>query len=419
MSRFLIVLSIVAGLIIIVDLYCYKGFWLLSSSWTEGARKLSRILYWIPTIITLLLFGSVAAGFDYFMANRMYGFFYFVTGFAFLFFLPKLFFAVFHLFDDISHLFRLSGNFVASKVKSEPVEHISRFQFLTQVGAGASLLVFGGMLYGLTRGKFAFRVIEQEVALKGLPDAFVGARIVHISDMHLGSFLDNYDEVRRAITMINELEADYIFFTGDMVNNYAHEAEPWIEIVGALKAKQGKYSILGNHDYGDYVQWENEDDKKANLKQLEQIQKDMGFRLLRNESTYLVRDGQKIALAGMENWGSGFAKYGDLKKTMEGLKSEDCVILLSHDPSHWEKEVMSKQKVELTLAGHTHGMQFGVEIPSLNIKFSPARMRYKRWGGLYTEGEQNLYVNRGFGFLGFPGRVGIWPEITLLELKQA
>jgi len=419
MSRFLIFLSVIAGLIIIVDLYSYKGFWLISQSWTEGARKLGRLLYWIPTAITLALFVTLALGFDYFMGNKMYGFMYFVTGFAFVFFLPKLFFAGFHAIEDIGHLLRLGGSFVAAKVKSEPVEHINRFQFLTQIGAGASMLVFGGLLYGVTRGKYAFRVIEQDVALRGLPDAFAGARIVHISDLHLGSFLDNYDEVQRAVDMINKLDADYIFFTGDMVNNYAAEAEPWVDIIGSIKARHGKYSIFGNHDYGDYAEWSNENDKKMNLQTLINIQKRMGFTLLRNESTYLEHDGQKIALVGMENWGSGFAKYGDLKKSLSGVKDSDCKILLSHDPSHWEKEVMGKKNIALTLAGHTHGMQFGVEIPSLNIKFSPARMRYKRWGGLYSEGDQNLYVNRGFGFLGFPGRVGIWPEITLLKLQHA
>ena len=238
--------------------------------------------------------------------------------------------------------------------------------------------------------------------------------------MHLGSFLDNsFEEVKVAVRTVNELEPDYIFFTGDMVNNYAYETEPWIEILAELKAKKGKFSILGNHDYGDYVPWESEDEKQKNLESLYEAHRKMGFTLLRNESVDLERNGDRFSLIGVENWGQGFHQYGDLKEAMKQTPAEGFKVLLSHDPTHWEKKVMEEggANIDLTLSGHTHGMQLGVEIPSLGIKLSPARLRYKRWAGLYDSHGKYLYVNRGFGFLGFPGRVGIKPEITLLEFE--
>jgi predicted MPP superfamily phosphohydrolase len=332
--------------------------------------------------------------------------------------LPKLIFCAFHLLDDMTHLVRLAASWTERSSESEPHEKITRVQFLSQLGAGAAFITFGSMFYGMTRGKFAFRVIEQNVPIAGLPAAFEGARIVHISDMHIGSFLDNYEEVRRAVQMINDLKADYVFFTGDMVNNYAHELDSWIDIIAEIKASRGKFSIFGNHDYGDYVQWPDEQSKRENLQTLVRYHEQMGFRLLRNEHVELRHGDDSITLVGIENWGSGFAKYGDLEKAMRGVDPSAVKVLLSHDPTHWEKQVLGQKPVQLTLSGHTHGMQFGVEIPILNVKISPARMRYKRWGGLYTEGDQHLYVNRGFGFLGFPGRVGIWPEITLLQLTK-
>jgi len=284
----------------------------------------------------------------------------------------------------------------------------------------ASAFMFGSMLYGMTRGKYAYRILSEKISFPDLPEAFRGARIVQISDLHLGSFQDGgHDEVAEAVAMINELEPDYIFFTGDLVNFYAKEAESWISVFSQLKAKQGKYSIFGNHDYADYVHWDSDQDKGRNMQRLREIHGEMGFDLMTNEHRWLLKDGDRIALLGMENWGLGFAQYGNLHKTMEGVDENAFKILLSHDPTHWESEVMGKKNIHLTFSGHTHGAQFGLELPSLGIKFSPSEIRYKRWGGLYREGSQYLYVNRGFGFLAFPGRVGMPPEITCIDLDKA
>ena len=273
------------------------------------------------------------------------------------------------------------------------------------------------MIYGVVKGRFDFEIVNQSIQFDNLPDSFSGLRIVQLSDIHIGSFFDNHEEVKAAINKVNELKPDYIFFTGDMVNNYAWELDGWEEIFGSLKAQYGKYSILGNHDYADYVKWDNEADKLKNLEDLKQRHAKMGFELLLNESVKLEKDGEFIELLGLENWGKGrFAKYGDLVETMKHTAPESFKILMSHDPSHWDEQVLEKTSINLTLAGHTHGMQYGVKIGS--FQFSPVQFRYPRWAGIYTEGKQHLYVNRGFGYIGFAGRVGISPEITLLELRK-
>jgi predicted MPP superfamily phosphohydrolase len=251
-----------------------------------------------------------------------------------------------------------------------------------------------------------------------LPDAFDGYKLTQISDVHSGSF-DNIDKVEYAIDLINEQQSDIILFTGDMVNNKAIEMEPYRDIFKKLKAKDGLYSVLGNHDYGDYVKWDSEEEKKQNLKDLKAIQKDIGFDLLLNENRFIDKDGQRIALVGVENWGKGgFKKAGDLKKASNLIDKDDFKILMSHDPSHWDAKVVNDDyHYHLTLSGHTHGMQFGIEIPGW-FKWSPVKWRYKRWAGIYKELDQYINVNRGFGYLAFPGRVGIWPEITVIELKK-
>jgi len=356
------------------------------------------------------------------MDSKSYKLFYFITGFAITFLVTKLVFVIFHFADDIVHLGRLFFSWLRPKqeIGSAVHEKINRLQFINQAGLLVSGFVFGSMIYGQIKGKYNFKVWRQNIPFPDLPEAFAGIKIVQLSDMHLGSFMDNsFDEVKEAIAKVNELEPDYIFFTGDLVNNYAYEAEPWIEIIASLKAKRGKYSILGNHDYSDYVPWKNPEEKKANIERLFEIHEEMGFKLLKNETAILEKDGQEIALVGVENWGKGFHQYGDLNKALEGLSETAFKILLSHDPTHFDQAVMGKTNIALTMSGHTHGMQMGIEIPSLGIKISPIQLRYKRWAGLYDINGQYLYVNRGFGFLGFPGRVGIYPEITLLELQKA
>lgn len=294
----------------------------------------------------------------------------------------------------------------------------SRRKFVSQVALGLAAIPFSSLLYGMYKGKYNFRVLNYTLHFEDLPDAFDGYKITQISDIHSGSF-DNKVKIEYAVDLINEQQSDVLLFTGDMVNNKASEMIPWKDTFKRLKAKDGKFSVLGNHDYGDYVDWPNKEDKAQNLEDLMTIQKEIGFDLLLNEHRYLQKDGQRIALVGVENWGKGgFKKAGDLKKASSKIQPEDFKILMSHDPSHWEAEVINDAyKYHLTLSGHTHGMQFGIEIPGW-IKWSPVKWRYKHWAGIYEELDQYINVNRGFGYLGYPGRVGIWPEITVIELKK-
>ena len=294
----------------------------------------------------------------------------------------------------------------------------TRRRFLSLMAMGIAAVPFSALLYGMYRGKYNFKVLRYNLEFEDLPESFDGYQITQISDIHSGSF-DNRAKIEYAINLINQQGSDVIFFTGDMVNNKAEEMRPWTGLFSKLEASDGKYSILGNHDYGDYIGWRTEELKRENLEDLKTMQKDMGFDLLLNESRYLRRGQDKLALIGVENWGrGGFKKAGDLNKASADIDKDDFKILLSHDPSHWEEKVVSDDlHYHLTLSGHTHGMQFGIEIPGL-VKWSPVKWRYKYWAGIYEEMGQFINVNRGFGFIGYPGRVGIWPEITVITLKN-
>lgn len=294
----------------------------------------------------------------------------------------------------------------------------SRRKFISQLALGLAAIPFAGILYGVFKGRYNFKVLKYTLHFEDLPAAFDGYRITQISDIHSGSF-DNKEKVEYAIDLINQQASDAILFTGDMVNNEAAEMEPYKDSFSKLNAKDGKYSVLGNHDYGDYVPWETPELKAANLERLKDIQAEMGFNLILNDTRFVEKNGERIALVGVENWGAGgFKKAGDLNKAIRNVKSEDFKVLLSHDPSHWENEVLQhKEHFHLTLSGHTHGMQFGIEIPGW-FKWSPVKWRYKYWAGVYEEMGQYINVNRGFGYLAFPGRVGIWPEITVIELRK-
>lgn len=316
--------------------------------------------------------------------------------------------------DIIRGIFGLYDKFIAKK----EVFHIpGRRKFISQIGLGLAAIPFASLLYGMYKGKYNFRVLNYTLHFEDLPEAFDGYRLTQISDIHSGSF-DNKEKIEYAIDLINDQKSDVILFTGDMVNNKASEMLPWKTTFSRLKAKDGKYSVLGNHDYGDYVDWDSSAEKAKNLEDLKDIQREIGFDLLLNEHRYLERNGEKIAIVGVENWGKGFKQKGDLKKASSQINSDDFKILMSHDPSHWDAQVVNdKYHYHLTLSGHTHGMQFGIEIPGW-IKWSPVKWRYKQWAGIYEAFGQYINVNRGFGYLGYPGRVGIWPEITVIELKK-
>jgi len=294
----------------------------------------------------------------------------------------------------------------------------ARRRFLSLLALGIAAVPFGALLYGMYKGKYNFKVLRYNLEFDDLPDSFDGYQITQISDIHSGSF-DDRKMIEYGVDLINKQKSDVLLFTGDMVNNMTSEMEPWADLFSTLHAKDGKFSVLGNHDYGDYIPWDTEELKHQNLEDLKSLQKEMGFDLLLNEHRYLQIGEDKIALVGVENWGKGgFKKAGDLKKASSQINENDFKILMSHDPSHWEMEVIKDAyHYHLTLSGHTHGMQFGIEIPGW-IKWSPVKWRYPYWAGIYKEMGQFINVNRGFGFLGYPGRVGIWPEITVITLRK-
>jgi hypothetical protein len=337
-------------------------------------------------------------------------------------FIGKVLIAAIMLLVDILMTVPNLVNFLYS-FKNHPVGNppegsrfISRFAFISQTALliGGALTV--GLVYGM-RNRYRYKLNHVKLSLKDLPDEFKGLKIIQISDVHSGSF-DDPAAVAEGVEAIMNEKPDLILFTGDLVNDRAEEIVPYKEVFNKLNASLGVYSVLGNHDYGDYVRWRSDEEKKENLEQLKQHHADMGWRLLVNEHVLLQRNNQQIALIGIENWGArGFTKYGDMKKAVAGLENAEVPvkILLSHDPSHWEAEVRKDyQEIALTLSGHTHGMQFGIEIPG--FKWSPVQFVYKHWAGLYQEENQYLYVNRGFGFIGYQGRLGILPEITMIEL---
>ena len=332
-------------------------------------------------------------------------------------FVPKIFLTVFMFGEDLFRLIRGLINYFVEY--DNPTSYIpERRKFVSQIALAVAAIPFASLIYGIFEGKYNFKVIKQQVFFPDLPDAFDGFKITQISDVHSGSF-DNHEKIEYAIDLVNQQEADLILFTGDIVNTHAREMDPWIETFKKIRYPAfGKYSVLGNHDYGEYVTWSSKKEKEENFKQIKDLYGKIDFKLLLNEHTFIEKDNQRIALVGVENWGKNFKQAGDLLKASEGLTAQDFKILMSHDPSHWEYQVKDDEKhFQLTLSGHTHGMQFGIEIPGF-FKWSPVQYVYKQWAGLYENLGRYVYVNRGFGFHAYPGRVGIMPEITVIELKK-
>lgn len=335
------------------------------------------------------------------------------SGLALTLLLTKLAFVSVMFTEDI---FRVGQSLFAYLIDGEAdLKVLGRNNYFAFVGLGVASIPLVTFLHGITIGKYKFTVKRIKLEFDDLPEKFDGYKILQFSDMHSGSF-DSLSRVKKGIEKMKQEQADIILFTGDMVNNLADEVKPFVPMLKELKAKDGKYSILGNHDYGDYIRWANKEDKIENLYKLINYQHESGFQLLLNENISVERDGEFIHIVGVENWGKPpFPQHGDLNGSLSSLSEKDFTILMSHDPSHWDLEVIKhKKKVHLTLSGHTHGMQMGLDIPGL--KWSPVKYKYPRWSGLYEEAGRYLYVNNGFGFLGFPGRVGIYPEITIIEL---
>lgn len=329
---------------------------------------------------------------------------------------PKLILTLFMLGEDI---FRVGSGSTRFFMQSENFEFLnSRRKFISQIGLGLAAIPFASLIYGVTVGKYNYKVIKQRIYFPDLPEAFDGFKITQISDVHSGSF-DNAEKINYAIDLVNEQDSDMILFTGDIVNTHAKEMYPWIDTFNRIKKHAyGKYAVLGNHDYGEYVTWPNEQEKEANFKAIKGLYGQIDFKLLLNEHTYIEKGTDRFALIGVENWGHNFKKAGDINKASQGIATTDFKVLMSHDPSHWDYEIKNHDKnFHLTLAGHTHGMQFGIEIPGY-FKWSLAQYVYAQWAGLYENLGRYVYVNRGFGFHAYPGRVGIMPEITVIELKK-
>lgn len=331
------------------------------------------------------------------------------------FLLPKVLFSIALFLEDIFRISRYTTNKFIFKKKIEN----KRSVYLTRVVLTLSALTALTILYGIFVGKYDYEVRKDTIQYKDLPTNFDGLKILQISDLHVGSW-DNKKAIEKGINLINQQDYDLLVFTGDFVNTLATEANPWITVLQKIKTpKYGKYAILGNHDYGEYVKWETEKDKEANFVAIKENIEKSGFQLLLNENKPIINNNDTIYLLGVENWGKNFKQAGDLKATTGNVPEKAFKIVLTHDPSHWDAEIVGhKQKYQLTLSGHTHGMQFGIRIPKI-VEWSPASWIYPEWGGLYQKEKQYIYVNRGFGFHAYSGRIGIMPEITLLELKKS
>jgi predicted MPP superfamily phosphohydrolase len=409
-------LMIVAGLMIVLDIYFFQIVRMLTSNAAPRTRTLVHTTYWIVSVLVILfLFLLPYLNLDNVRKGLRSTVFAVLVGF----FIFKLFACVFFLIDDIRRGIQwLWGKlFFANADVGDPQAspRIARSLFLSWLGIAVGGSLFTTLIYGFTN-KYNYKVKRVPLQFSNLPAAFKGMKIVQISDVHSGSF-NNKEAVRKGVEKIMSLKPDLILFTGDLVNNKAEEIVPYVDVFNQLKAPLGVYSIFGNHDYGDYVEWESSAQKAQNLQDLKALHGQLGWRLLWDEHVPIEKDGQQFALIGIQNWSAlrNFARYGNLTKAYQGAEKYPFKILMSHDPTHWDAEVRPKfGDIDLTLSGHTHGFQFGVEIPG--FRWSPVQYVYRQWAGLYQEGAQTIYVNRGYGFIGYPGRVGILPEITLLEL---
>ena len=398
-----------------IDWYTFQAF-----KTSFPSQTWVKIGYWL---FSVLVYAYIAYGFLTFSRENMNPNFGTMVSLMILSMVPKLIILAFLFGEDVLRFF--TGSFQSISGSRQGDFLPDRRKFISQTALLLSAIPFVGILHGVLIGKYRYRVVKHTLEFDDLPEEFDGFRITQISDIHSGSF-DDKKKLEYGIDLINQQKSDVILFTGDLVNNHAGEMEPWVETFKKLHAPMGKYSILGNHDYGDYMYWPSQEAKAENLKRLFKVQEELGFKLLRNENVKIEKPslsgvegaGASIDLIGVENWGKGFAQYGDLAKAVANLSAQSFKILMSHDPSHFDEEVKKfAHHIHLTLSGHTHGMQFGIEIPGW-IKWSPSSLRYPKWAGLYEEMGRYLHVNRGFGFLAFPGRVGIWPEITVLELKR-
>jgi uncharacterized protein len=411
MQRFFSI-GVVIFLLFLVDFYVFQAIRTVTQGLSVSAQRIIHIIYWAVFVITVGTFalatlnrGTPPDTFKTYLASTL-----------FIIFASKLVIVLFLFVDDALRLGKIVLNNASS---GEDTFDPSRNKFINQMGLMVAAIPFSAFIYGMVKGAYDYRVKRVTLHFQNLPQAFDGFKMLQISDLHTGSFTST-EPLKEAVQLINKQEADLVFFTGDLVNNVATELTDHIGTLKDIKAQQGVFSVLGNHDYGDYVNWESREAKTRNLQTLVAAQRQMGWQVLMNENRRIEKDGEHITVLGVENWGNraGFPKYGDLSKAYSGAENSPFKVLLSHDPSHWDGEINKNfPDIDLTLSGHTHGMQFGVNVPGL--KWSPVQYVYEQWAGLYKRGKQYLYVNTGLGFIGYPGRVGFLPEITVFELKKA
>ena len=408
--------SLIPWIILTITLVMdYYGFTAVRIAFQASSDRTKTLAY-------LFYFGLTAFVLIYFILGLIYNFrenstpvTRFMTGIFMGIFVSKLILVLFLLLEDSTRLFSYTYNIL---VKPNQKLHTSRRQFLDSIFLGIAGLPFLAFIHGMVKTAHDYKLWKVKVPIKNLPAALEGLKIIQISDIHSGSFSD-IEPLKKAVELINSLKPDLFFFTGDLVNNKASEYLPYIEVFKDIKAEYGQFSILGNHDYGDYLEWDTPALKNENFQSVKDYHRQSNWDLLCNENRILDIRGEKLALIGVENWGAKmhFTRQGNLKKAYRGVEEITTKILLSHDPSHWDAEVREQcQDIQLTLSGHTHGMQFGVE--NKWFRFSPVQWFYKQWAGLYSEADQHIYVNRGFGYIGYPGRIGIRPEIAVLTLMK-
>lgn len=407
---------ILLGILVLIDLYVYQAIVTVSKDWSVGYKAVMRYGFWLVTALTFVAILWYAYGDPYKYGSTLRNM---VLTAVFMVYFSKLFGVLFVLIDDIQRGVRwVAEYFRRGQSTSSSGTTIPRSEFLAKAAVITATIPFAAMTYGIVSGAHDYRIRRRTIYLPNLPKSFDGIRIGQLSDIHSGSFFSK-TAVEGGVEMFLREKPDVIFFTGDLVNNQTSEVKDYIPVFSKLNAPLGVYSVTGNHDYGDYVGWSSNEAKQKNFRDLVEAHKVMGFDLLMNENRMLKQGSDKLAILGIENWGAGrFAKYGKLDEAYAHTDEAAVKLLLSHDPSHWDAQVRPGYgDIDVMFAGHTHGFQFGVEIG--DFKWSPSQYVYKQWADLYQEGNQYLYVNRGFGYIGYPGRVGIPPELTIIELKRA
>ncbi|MDO3627981.1 metallophosphoesterase [Mucilaginibacter sp. BT774] len=415
---FIRIFLIIAAITLLLDWYVFYGLKTFVKDWKPV--RLKKAVLWgyllVSVGVTVLFIAGVSSMST---ARGMTPYHEWMLSLLITLFITKIIFSLVLLIGDIGRLFYGISDYAVNRSTRKTGEPFfpARRKFISEIAILVAAVPFTGFLYGMLKGKYDYKLHKHTLYFDDLPDAFDGFTITQISDIHSGSF-DNAGAVQRGIDLANAQKSDLFVFTGDLVNNAAWEIEPYMEMFSQLKAHYGQFSILGNHDYGDYIHWNNDAEKDANLEKLKEHHRTLGYKLLLDENVVIEKGGQKVSLIGVQNWGRGFVQKGDLDKAMTGVDKNAFKILLSHDPTHWEEKVRYyPEKIHLTLSGHTHGAQFGVE--TAGLRWSPVKYVYLDWAGWMEQNGRQLYVNRGFGFLAFSGRLGIWPEITVLTLKKS